>query len=132
MGLKAPLIAISLLVTPVAATAQVASPESAADLTADPRARSVLDVAMRCSIQRVADYINGGSTETAAVLGNAAIQYCYEKWKIAAAIRAKIGPEYGITLNSLDHLKIIEDSYFPGVTSAAVEFRMRLKERAPK
>lgn len=108
-----------------AAAAQ--SPQSAADLTADPRFRAALDAAMKCSVQRVADYINAGSREPADVLGNAATTYCSQKWQIAAAIEAKIAPEYGITLNSLEFFQINKDSYFPGVTAAAVEFRVPRK-----
>jgi hypothetical protein len=124
-----PWLAAIVVLLPNFAGAQAPSPQAASDLTADPRARGPLDSAMKCSVQRVADYINSGSQEPAQVLGSAAIQYCYERWKIAAAARAKIGPEYGIPLNSLEHLKIIEDSYFSGVTAAAVEFRLSRKYR---
>ena len=126
MNWRAPTTFVALLCT-IPGVAQGQSPESAAALTADPRFRAALDVAMRCSIQRVADYINAGSREAASVLGSAATTYCSQKWQIAAAVEAKIAPEYGIALNSLDFFKINEDSYWPGVTAAAVEFRMRQK-----
>lgn len=118
----------AVIILPAAAYAQVvASPESAAALTADPRFRAALNAAMKCSVQRVADYINGGSQEPAAVLGSAATTYCSQKWQIAAAVQAKIAPEYGITLNSLEFFKINEESYWPGVTASALEFRLRQK-----
>lgn len=124
------LSAIALLaILPAANIAQTITPEAAADLTADPRFRAALDAAIKCSIQRVADYINAGSREPAETLSSAAITYCSQKWQIAAAVEAKIGPEYGIALSSLEFFKINEESYYPGVAAAAVEFRMPKKIR---
>lgn len=127
--MKRLLLGLAVVAWVGAAKARDVTPGDAADMISDKRVQSAVHTALVCSIQRVADYINGGSKEPAQVLGTAAIGMCIEKWEIAAAIAAKVGPEYGITLDSLELLRIIRESYGPGVTSAAVEFRLPKKLR---